>query len=76
MKMRLSDLQRLCADMSEAAAQVGNFDPQVVFFDITDRSPDNLVVAPMVNSTVKDYMQRFEGSEAEIGDFCIALKRV
>lgn len=74
--MRLSDLQRLCADMAEAAAKVGNYDPQVVFFDIAARDNDNLIIAPMENSTVVDYMQRFTGSEAEVGDFALALKRV
>lgn len=74
--MRLSDLQRLVADMSEAAARVGNYDPRVEFFDVAACDSVNLIIAPMDNSTVSDYMQRFTGSVAEVGDFCLALKRV
>lgn len=69
--IRLSELEKMCADMRKAANAVGNADPSVELFVMGEL--DNLTFAPMENTTVTDYMAKFDGDNAERGDFCLAL---
>ena len=69
--MRLSELEKLCADMRIAAKAVGNDDLSVELFVMGEL--DDLTIAPMVNTTVTDYMAKYDGDNAERGDFCLAL---
>lgn len=70
-KMRLSDMKKIIAEMEAQAASVGNDDPSVEFC-VADLD-FNLVLMPLVNSTVRDYMVKFEGTCADRGDFCLML---
>lgn len=72
--MKLSRLKALVEAMEKSAAEVGNPDPTVEFYNDAERKPDNLTLSAWVQpSNVRRYRADHDGDAAKRGDFAIPL---
>ena len=71
--MKLSRLKALVEAMEKSAAEVGNPDPTVEFYNDAERKPDNLTLSAWVQpSNVRRCLADRDGDEQR-GDFAIPL---
>lgn len=72
--MKLSELKALVEAMEKAAAEVGNADPKVEFYNDNERRPDNLTCPFwVIPENIHRCRANHDGDSAKRGDFAIPL---